>query len=149
MVKEGDKAPDVTLKDMEGVPRRLSDLYGRTWTVVYFYPKDGTSGCTAQACTFRDAYQDFTDAGAQVIGISSDKSSNHSTFASRYQLPFILLSDEKGEAKELFGVPKSLGFLPGRVTYLIDRMGIIRMVFNSQTKIREHIERTLQYIRSH
>lgn len=149
MVKEGDRAPDVRLTDKDGIERSLSELYGRAWTIVYFYPRDGTPGCTAQACSFRDAYQDFTDTGAQVVGISSDKATTHNSFAGRYGLPFILLSDQDGKARKLFGVPKSMGLLPGRVTYVIDKDGIVRLIFNSQMKTQEHVDRTLEFIRSH
>jgi peroxiredoxin Q/BCP len=117
--------------------------------VVYFYPRDGTAGCTAQACAFRDAFQDLTDAGAKVIGISSDKESTHSSFAMKYNLPYILLSDTKDKARKLFEVPRSLGLLPGRVTYVLDENGIIRLIFNSQIKVEDHVTKTLEFIRTH
>jgi peroxiredoxin Q/BCP len=148
MVKEGDIAPDISLPYKNGVPRRLFDILGEKWTVVYFYPRDGTAGCTAQACSFRDAYQDLSDEGATVIGISSDTSNSHSSFAEKYNLPFILLSDKEGKAREEFGVPKSLGLLPGRVTYLIDNKKVVRLVFNSQTRATEHVKKVLEYIGS-
>ncbi len=148
MIKEGDMIPDVSLKDQEGKEIRLKDLVGLGWLVVYFYPKDGTSKCTAQACMFRDRYQDFADSGAIVVGISSDKENTHKAFTSHYQLPFTLLSDDKGVARKAFGVPRSLGLIPGRVTYVIGLDGIIRMIFNSQIRATEHVDRALEFIRN-
>jgi peroxiredoxin Q/BCP len=111
--------------------------------VLYFYPKDHTPGCTAQACAFRDAYQDFTDAGAVVVGVSSDDAATHAGFAEKYHLPFTLLSDRGGAAQKAFGVSKTLGLLPGRVTFVIDKDGVIRHTFNSQFLSTKHIGEAL------
>ena len=91
--------------------------------MLYFYPKDDTPGCTKEACTFRDQYEDFTAAGAEVIGVSSDSSESHRKFAGKYSLPFTLLSDRGGEVRKRYGVPATLGLLPGRVTFVIDAGG--------------------------
>ncbi len=147
MVKEGDIAPEIILKDQNGTLIKTTDLTGKGWLVIYFYPKDDTPGCTAQACTFRDHYEDLTDAGATVVGISSDDVGSHKDFSRHHDLPFTLLSDTEGDARKAFGVPRSMGLLPGRVTYVIDKKGIVRMIFNSQLRKAEHVERVLSFIR--
>jgi peroxiredoxin Q/BCP len=139
--------PEFTLQDQRGEDFRLYDHLDKGPVVLYFYPRDGTSGCTAQACAFRDQYEDFINEGAEVIGISSDSEERHSVFIDKYSLPFTLLSDTDGRVRKLFGVPRTLGLLPGRVTYVIDMKGVVRYIFNSQTKISEHVERSLEIIR--
>lgn len=115
--------------------------------VIYFYPKDNTPGCTVQACSFRDQYEDFKDLGAEVIGISSDNIASHQKFTQQYKLPFILLSDSDKKIRKLFGVPSGLfGILPGRVTYVADKTGTIIMVFDSMMAKR-HIPKALEAIR--
>src|SRR5438552_8387272 len=118
-VQVGDKAPDFTLPAQSGGSVRLQDRLGKQVIVLYFYPKDGTPGCTAEACAFRDSHEVFTDAGAEVIGISSDSVARHTAFAGRHDLPFTLLSDQGGRVRKTHGVPASLGVVPGRVTYVI------------------------------
>jgi peroxiredoxin Q/BCP len=140
----GDTAPDFELPSAAG-PVKLSDYKGK-WVVLYFYPADNTHGCTAEACSFRDSYEDFTDAGAEVIGVSGDSVDSHEKFAAKHSLPFTLLSDKGGELRKTYGVSKSLGVLPGRVTYVIDPDGVIRDVFNSQLKYKEHHTRALGVI---
>jgi peroxiredoxin Q/BCP len=144
----GDIAPQFSLKDQKGATVHLKDFRGKSWVVLYFYPKDNTTGCTAQACSFRDAYQDFKDAGAEVIGISSDSEEKHQGFADQYRLPFILVADVGGAARKAFGVPRTFGLLPGRVTYVIDPEGTVRHVFNSQLKVHKHVDEALAVIRS-
>src|SRR5215467_2721287 len=124
----GDKAPDFTLPSQSGEQVRLYDRIGQRVVVLYFYPKDNTSGCTAEACAFRDSYQDFTDAGAEVIGVSSDSVASHQGFATHHRLPFILLSDSDGALRKLYGAPDETNafpgrIIPGRVTYVIDKGG--------------------------
>ena len=143
----GDKAPDFTLPSQSGEPVRLYDRLGDRVVVLYFYPKDETRGCTAEACAFRDSYEAFTDAGAEVIGISSDSAARHASFADRHQLPFTLLSDQGGRVRKSYGVPAVLGVLPGRVTYVIDRDGTVRYVFNSMTNIGQHVSDALDEVR--
>src|SRR5580698_11594344 len=100
----GDKAPDFTLPSQSGEQVRLQDRLGDRVVVLYFYPKDNTSGCTAEACAFRDSYETFTDAGAEVIGVSSDSSDRHASFAGQYKLPFTLVSDKGGQVRKSYGV---------------------------------------------
>jgi thioredoxin-dependent peroxiredoxin len=146
-IQVGDKAPDFTLPSQSGEPVRLHDRLGDRVVVLYFYPKDDTPGCTAEACGFRDSHEAFTDAGAEVIGISSDSTGRHASFAGRYQLPFTLLSDQGGQVRKSYGVPAVLGVLPGRVTYVIDRTGTVRHVFNSMTNIGQHVSDALDVVR--
>jgi thioredoxin-dependent peroxiredoxin len=146
-VQVGDKAPDFTLSSQAGEPVRLYDRLGDRVVVLYFYPKDDTRGCTAEACGFRDSYEAFTDAGAEVIGVSSDSVGKHASFAGKHDLPFTLLSDQGGRVRKSYGVPAALGVVPGRVTYVIDRDGTVRHVFNSMTNIGQHISDALETVR--
>jgi thioredoxin-dependent peroxiredoxin len=146
-IQVGDKAPDFTLPSQSGEQVRLSDRLGDRVVVLYFYPKDNTSGCTAEACAFRDSYETCSEAGAEVIGVSSDSVDRHAGFASKHSLPFTLLSDQGGRVRKTYGVPATLGLLPGRVTYVIDRTGTVRMVFNSMTNIGKHVEDALDVVR--
>ena len=146
-IQAGDKAPDFTLPSQSGEPVRLHDRLGERVVVLYFYPKDNTPGCTAEACAFRDSHEVFTDAGAEVIGVSSDSVTRHEAFAGQHKLPFTLLSDQGGRVRKSYGVPAVLGLLPGRVTYVIDRQGTVRHVFNSMTNIGQHISDALKVVR--
>jgi len=147
MLGPGQTIPDVTLLDAEGQPVRLRDLVAEKVLVVYFYPKDDTPGCTAEACGFRDAYQDFVDAGAEVVGISQDLGDSHRAFARKHRLPFRLLTDPHGAAARAFGVKKTLGILPGRATFVVDRRGRIVDAFSSQLRVGTHVERALRHVR--
>ena len=147
-VKVGDAAPDFTVPNQSGENFSLSSLIGKKSIVLYFYPKDFSRGCTAEACTFRDNYEAFKDAGAEVIGVSSQSVESHDKFASLYKLPFILLSDENDQVRKLYGVPSTFGVLPGRVTYVIDKKGIVRYIFNSQFNPTRHIEETLRILKT-
>jgi len=139
-VKVGDKAPDFTLPSQMGDDVTLSEFFGKKNVVLYFYPKDETTGCTKEACTFRDNYEELTNLGAEVIGVSGQSVESHISFASHYGLPFILLSDEGNKVRGLYGVPSSMGIIPGRVTYIIDKKGMVRHIFNSQTQAQKHVE---------
>lgn len=147
-VSVGDRAPDFELRSQGGQQVRLRDLIGERAVVLYFYPKDNTAGCTAEACSFRDGYEAFVEAGAEVVGVSSDPVESHERFAARYALPFTLLSDAGGRVRRLYGVPSTLGILPGRVTYVIDRTGIVRHVFSSQFGATAHVDEALGVVRS-
>lgn len=147
MLAPGQTIPDVTLLDGEGKPVRLRGLLGEKALVVYFYPKDDTPGCTAQACGFRDAYQDFVDAGAEVVGISQDAADSHRAFAQKHRLPFRLFTDPDGSAARAFGVKKTLGILPGRATFVVDREGRIVFAFSSQLRVGTHVEQALLCVR--
>ena len=146
-VKAGDKAPDFTLPSQSGDQVRLYDRLGQRVVVLYFYPRDDTPGCTAEACAFRDSYEVFTGAGAEVIGVSSDSVDRHVAFAGKHELPLTFLSDKGGQVRKLYGAPAVLGLVPGRVTYVIDRQGTVRHVFNSMTNIGKHISDALQVVR--
>jgi len=118
----------------------LSEFFGKKNVVLYFYPKDETAGCTKEACSFRDSYEELTNLGAEVLGVSGQSVESHKSFASHYGLPFILLSDEANTVRELYNVPSTMGIIPGRVTYIIDKKGIVRHIFNSQTQAQRHVE---------
>jgi peroxiredoxin Q/BCP len=118
----------------------LSEYLGKKNIVIYFYPKDESPGCTKEACTFRDSYQQLADLGAEVLGVSGQSVESHVAFATHYGLPFILLSDKDNRVRELYGVPATLGVIPGRVTYIIDKRGVVRHIFNSQTQAQRHVE---------
>jgi peroxiredoxin Q/BCP len=147
-IEIGDKAPEFTLKNQKGQDVSLKDFIGRKAVVLYFYPKDGSPGCTKEACAFRDNYEAFKDAGAEVIGISSQSEESHSIFSLKFNLPFTLLVDEEARVRKLFGVPSSLGMIPGRVTYVIDREGTVRHIFSSQTNIEGHVNEALKILKS-
>lgn len=144
----GDLAPEFTLPDQTGTPRSLSAIRAGRPAVVYFYPKNNTPVCTAEACAFRDEFDDFRTLDAAVIGISADTPESHAAFAKRFNLPFTLLSDARGQASALFGVPKTLGLFAGRVTYVIDAGGTIRRVINSQLQAAKHVREALESLRS-
>lgn len=144
----GDPAPAFTMPTQNGTPVSLADFLGKSAVVLYFYPKDNTRGCTDEACSFRDSYEVFKKAGAEVIGVSSDSEESHQKFASKYHLPFILLSDKKGTLRKQYSVPATLGVLPGRVTYVIDKQGTIRHIFNDMLNAQKHITEALQVIQS-
>jgi peroxiredoxin Q/BCP len=146
-VKVGDNAPDFSLPNQSGNVVSLKDFVGKKVIVLYFYPKDFSRGCTAEACAFRDSYEVFKDEGAEVIGVSSQSVDSHRRFALANMLPYILLSDEDGKVRKLYGVPSTLGFLPGRVTYIIDKKGIVRHVFSSQSNPTKHIEEALRILK--
>ena len=148
MLNPGDTIPDIALEGPEGKPVQLRELTGSRALVLYFYPKDDTPGCTVEACSFRDHYQDFTDAGADVVGVSSDGSDSHARFVAKYKLPFKLLTDRDGKAREAFGVkPSFLGLLPGRVTFVIDRDAKVRFAFDSQLRASAHVSEALRVVR--
>ncbi|MCG9971999.1 peroxiredoxin [Christiangramia crocea] len=128
----GEKVPNITLTDQNGKDFSFKKLIGKNSFVVYFYPKDFTPGCTKEACSFRDSYEDFKELGAEVIGISADSHKSHSKFADEYDLPYIFLSDESKDARKAFGVkPNLLGLLPGRETFIFDKDGKLIHKFNS------------------
>ena len=142
----GDQAPLIALQDAGGTERRGDQLGGKA-LVLFFYPKDDTPGCTMEACAFRDSYADFQALGEEVWGVSGDDAASHQRFASRHQLPFPLLVDKGNGLRRAFGVPNALGFLPGRVTYVIDGGGVIRHVFNNLLDGAAHRREALEAVR--
>jgi len=145
-LKIGDKLPSFSAKDTNGNIFNSQDYIGKQPLVIYFYPKDNTPGCTAQACSFRDSYEEFKDLGAEVIGISSDTVTSHLKFKSKFNLPFILLSDNDKKLRKLFGVQNSLFIIPGRETFVIDKHGVVIMVFNSMSS-EIHIIKALKALK--
>ena len=146
MLKVGDRAPDFELASASGKNVSLKEFTGKKNVVVFFYPKDNTSVCTAEACAFRDAYEDFLKEDAEVIGISSDSSESHQGFADKHKLPFVLLSDPGEKTRRAYKVPKSLGMIPGRVTFVIDKQGVVRHVFNSQMDSKKHVTEAMRIL---
>ncbi|KAK9102392.1 hypothetical protein Sjap_019646 [Stephania japonica] len=145
-VSKGSVPPSFTLKDQDGKPVSLSKFKGKP-VVVYFYPADETPGCTKQACAFRDSYEKFKKAGAEVIGISGDDSESHKAFAKKYRLPFTLLSDEGNKLRKEWAVPSDLfGALPGRQTYVLDKKGVVQLIYNNQFQPEKHVDETLKLL---
>jgi peroxiredoxin Q/BCP len=147
MVQAGETAPDFELSSGVGEKVKLSDFAGRRCVVLFFYPRDDSPGCTVEACRFRDHYQAFVEAGAEVIGISSDSAASHAGFATRHRLPMTLLSDPGGAVRARYGVKATLGLLPGRVTFVIDKQGVVRHSFSSQVRVGRHVEQALEVVR--
>jgi len=153
MVKTaGEQAPEFELKDSEGNLRKLSDFRGQT-IVLYFYPRDNTPGCTTEACSFRDAYADFREAGVEVIGISPDSERSHASFMAKFELPFILLSDPDHSVCESYGVwgPKKMAGREYegvyRTTFVIGPDGVIKKVFE-KVKPADHSQEVLAAVRA-
>jgi peroxiredoxin Q/BCP len=147
-LRVGDPAPDFTLPDQQGRPVHLAEYLGKGPIVIYFYPRDYSTGCTAEACAFRDSYTVFTEAGAEVMGISSDSIESHRRFAEERHLPFLLLCDAHASVRRLYKVSPTLGFIPGRVTYVLDQAGTIRHIFSSQINATQHVKEALATISS-
>jgi len=147
MLHAGDRAPEFTVTAADGQRVSLADFRRNHTVVIFFYPRDNTSICTQEACAFRDAYEDFVQVGAVIIGVSSDSNESHQSFAAEYRLPYIMLADIDGSLRRMFGVPNSLLILPGRVTYVIDREGIVRHVFNALLQGKQHMEEALRIVR--
>lgn len=145
-IRVGDIAPVFTLPDQNGDKKTLKDLFGKKAIVLFFYPKDGSPGCTKEACTFRDQYEIFKEHGAEVVGISSDSIESHKKFQLKHSLPFTILSDTNGKVSKLYGVSSTLGLVPGRVTYIIDTKGIVRYIFSSQINVKAHVDKALQVL---
>jgi peroxiredoxin Q/BCP len=143
----GSQAPGFSLPDQHGRRINSGDYLGKLNLVVFFYPKDESYGCTIEACSFRDHYQVFRSAGAMVIGISSDDIASHQAFAANHKLPFLLLSDRDKSVSDKYGVAKSLGALSGRVTYVIDKHGVIRMAFSSQLNFEMHATEAMKILK--
>jgi len=143
-IKVGDTAPDFSLRDQNGKNVTLADFRGKKSVVLYFYPKDDTPGCTIESCAFRDQYEVFQAAGAEVIGVSGDSSDSHQKFATKHNLPFTLLSDQGDQIRKQYGATTAFGFIPGRVTYVIDQNGVVQYVFDSMLNFKGHVEETLK-----
>ena len=147
MLKPGTPAPEFSLTASNGRLVRNSDYLGKQSLVVFFYPKDHTLGCTIESCAFRDAYQDFVAAGAEVVGISADSVTSHVGFQQRHSLPFVLASDPDGSAAQAYGVERGPFGLAGRATFVIDRHGMVRDVYSSHLRVKRHVARALDLVR--
>ena len=146
-LKVGDTIPYFELKDQQGELFKSNSVIGQKPAVVYFYPKDETPGCTAEACSFRDNYEDFKELGAEVIGISSDSIGSHKRFAQRHRLPFILLADTKKKVQRLFQLPKILFSLyTKRITFVVDASGTVVYVHDS-ILATSHIKKALNALK--
>lgn len=148
MLNAGDACPEFSLPDPDGATLQFPHCQGGKPFVLFFYPRDGTPGCTAEACAFRDDYASFVEAGADVFGVSSDDGASHAGFARRHDLPFRLLSDTGGAVRRAFGVPATFGVLPGRATFVIDANGTIAYAFNSQFLPKAHVAKALGALRA-
>ncbi len=147
MLKPSSKAPLFTLKDQDGNLFELKSLIGQKLIVLFFYPKDNTPGCTAEACSFRDNYAGFKAYNAEVIGISSDSASSHQGFKNEHKLPYKLLSDPGQQIAKLYGLKNSLfGLLKERASFVIDKNGIIRHAYSSQFFPYKHIDESLKTV---
>lgn len=146
MLDKGSTAPNFTLKNQEGKNIELYKELENGPAVIFFYPKDGTPGCTAEACAFRDSFQDFTDKGITVLGISADNQQSHEKFSMEHQLPYDILSDPDGHARKAYDVKKTLWVIPGRATFVIDQNKKIIHNFNSQSSTSKHVQEALSVL---
>ncbi len=147
-IQVGDKAPAFRGTLQDGSEFDSTALLGKKSLVLFFYPKDGTPVCTQQACAFRDAYADFMAHDVEVVGVSGDSPARHRWFAEKHALPFPIISDPDNALRKLFGVPRALGIFPGRVTYVIDREGIVRMAYNATLAAEPHVQKALEAVRA-
>jgi len=142
-LKVGDQAPDFSLLNEQGLPVSLKNYLGKKIVVLYFYPKDFTSGCTTEACSFRDNYKQYQDKDAVVIGVSVDSVESHQKFSEEHELPFTILSDHNKEVVKAYGVQGIGGFLAKRVTYIINKDGKITHIF-PKVDVKQHSEEVLK-----
>ena len=147
-IEVGSHIPQFKLPDQNGNIFDIHKVLGKKNLVIYFYPKDGSPGCTKEACSFRDNIDYFRKSDATVIGISGDDVKSHQKFGKNNHLNFTLLSDQGNKVRKLFGVPASMmGAIPGRVTYVVNRKGIVIHIYNSLTKPENHIQEALSALK--
>ena len=147
LLKPGTRAPQFSLQTSDGSVLRSADYVGKKPVVIFFYPKNDTLGCTIESCAFRDSYQDFVAAGAEVIGISADPVASHIRFREKHSLPFILASDAGRGVAHAYGVAEGPFGLAGRATFVIDKRGIVRDGFSSRLRVKRHVSRALDLVR--
>jgi peroxiredoxin Q/BCP len=147
-VQVGDLAPDFALIDQHGQSVHLGDYLGKSDIILFFYPKDYTGGCTMEVCAFRDHFTEFQSAGAIVLGVSSDTVESHEGFAEKNNLPYSILSDPNGQIRALYGTPKTFGILQGRVTYMIDKRGIVLHIFDNLVNGPKHVAEALKILKT-
>jgi len=145
-VTEGTKAPSFEARDQNGALIRLADFQGKAAVVLYFYPKDDTPGCTAQACSLRDGFSAIQAAGAVILGVSADSGPSHKAFADKFHLPFSLLADPDKHIIEAYGVKMPLLGFAKRITFLIDRQGLIRKIIRD-TRTKDHDQQVLALLK--
>ena len=146
-IEKGDKIPEFSLPDQNGLMVNMKDFIGKSNIVLFFYPKDDTPGCTKEACYFRDQYEAFADVGAEVFGISGQSVESHKNFAEKHNLNYSILSDGGNKVRKMFDVPTNLfGLLAGRVTYVADKAGKVIYIFNSQTNVQQHVDKALEVL---
>ncbi len=144
----GSLIPEFSLPDQNGNLFHISSVLGKKNLVIYFYPKDDSTGCTREACSFRDSFEAFSEADAMIIGISGQSVESHRKFSAKYGLNYTLLSDKGNKIRKLFGVPADLlGIIPGRVTYIADKKGKVVYIFKSQTEVTKHVDEALRILR--
>jgi len=144
-LKIGAQIPSFSLKDQNGNIRTSNKL--NKSLVLFFYPKDDTPGCTIEACGFRDKYDLFKILGAEVWGISNGSTKSHLEFANKNKLQYPLLCDQNNTLRKQFGVPKTLGFIEGRVTYIINSRGIIKHIFEDLLNGPAHIKEAIKALK--
>ena len=148
MLKEGDRAPEFSGVTADGKRIRLGDYLGRQPLVVFFYPKDNTTVCTKEACSFRDHAGEIAAACGAVLGVSMDSEASHRKFAEGHRLNFPLLADTDASICKAFGVARLGGWLPPRrVTFVIDREGVVRRVIASELNANKHVDGALAALR--
>ncbi len=148
-IAAGQRVPSFTLKDQDNADFVLDDALGKGPIVFFFYPKDETAGCTAEACSFRDANPELAKAGATVVGISRDSVESHKAWATKHNFPFKLLADVDGKVREAFGVPKAaFGLFDGRVTYVVDKGGVVRHSFESLLRATKHVSEAVDVVKT-
>lgn len=147
MLLPGDPIPDIHGIDQYGKPFHSHECIDKKNLVIFFYPKDFTPGCTAEACAFRDNLSQFTGYDAEIVGISGDDETSHKQFTEQFQLPYRLISDPDGKIREEFDIPKKFGFLSSRITFVFDKQGILRKRYSSQFFFSKHIEEALDSLR--
>jgi peroxiredoxin Q/BCP len=140
-VTVGQPAPDFTTTDQDGKPVHLADLKGHS-VVVYFYPKDETPGCTHEACSFRDAWNDLQKKGVIIIGISTDTAESHKAFAKNHQLPFVLVSDPNGDIAKKYGVPMDEGYVK-RQSFVVAPDGTVKKIYR-KVDVTKHAQEIAQ-----
>jgi len=143
----GMKAPAFSAQDATGKTIQLADYLGKANVVLYFYPKDDTPGCTAEACSLRDGYADLTATGAVILGVSADDSASHAAFTAKYHLPFPLLPDPEKKIIEAYGVRMPVLGFAKRVTFLIDKQGILRHII-ADVQTKSHDKQVLELLKS-
>ena len=145
-LKEGAPAPAFEAQDQHGATLRLADYRGKAAVVLYFYPKDDTPGCTAQACSLRDGHGAIRAAGAVVLGVSADTGLSHQAFSEKYHLPFSILADPDSRIIKAYGVKMPVLGIAKRITFIIDREGVVRKIIRD-TRTKDHDQQVLEALK--